>query len=808
MTIRTKTFLLVASAASANPCVAAAQTAPVTQTSATPGAAALDQATGGDIIVTARKKEERLVDVPLTIAVVGAEAIDRANLDNISGIANQTPGFSFKQGFGRTGGGGGAGVRPSVRGMSSVVGAPNAAFFIDGVFVSDNISSYQLDNIERVEVIKGPQSALFGRGTFAGAINFVTRKPTNDLTGRIKLTIGEFDNQEVSGYISGPIVKDVLLFEVNARSYNFGGDYVNAATGVRDIGGQNSINLGGRLLFRPSHNFEAIASFGFSKDRDTAYAYNPQGSLQNNCYAPPIIATVPFPKTNTSRRGFYCGEVKTLASYFANNNALATLGYHGLDRKFYRANLAMAYTTDGGTTLSSNTAFNHNYSITGQDNATLVTAAPSFAIDGSTVEDFSQEIRLASPQNKPIRATVGAYLYIEDVLPGFEVNAATNTRRPYDSPNGVRSKSVFGMIEADISSRFTVSAEARAQSDRIIGSTRVLGPVGGPPAPAINVKEVKFNAFLPRFTARYKLADDLNIYATAAKGNKPGGFNNFPTDASAADIATFTASGFATFQEESAWSYELGFKGRSRGINFAFAAFYTDWKHQQLSRGEAYTRLTGTPNSVVFIQNAGQSRIKGFEFDISGKPANWLYLRLAYTYVDARFTRFFDDTTEEIFDTDGRSAFLSNDQPNPLDVDGPGGGDVSGNRLPQTPEHQAIFTAEINQPLSGNLEFLARGDLAYESRRYSQVDNLNWAGASYNLNASVGVHDDHWSISVFARNLLQDRTPLVVTRILDFNRLLTRVNPLTGLNQTTFFRDFFVSAPRRRQFGVNLAYKY
>jgi len=805
MMITRKTLLLAATAVCAIPTTAPAQTTPVSQTSDTLSAAALAD-NAKEIIVTARKREERLVDVPLTISVVGAEAIDRANLDNISGIATQTPGFSFKQGFGRTGGGGGAGVRPSIRGMSSIVGQPNAAFFIDGIFVSDNISSYQLDNIERVEVIKGPQSALFGRGTFAGAINYVTRKPTNEFTGRARLTVGQYDNLELSGYISGPIIKDVLLFEINARSYNFGGDYKNAASGKFDLGDQHSTNVGGRLLFKPADAFEAIASFGFSKDQDTAYVYNPQGSLKNNCFAPPIIATVPFPRTNTNRRGFYCGEIKTLPSYFANNDALAERGYHGLDRKFYRANLVLTYTTEGGTTLTSNTSYNHNYSITGQDNATLVTAVPSFAIDGSTNQDSSQEFRLASPQDKRIRGSFGAYLYNEDVLPGFEVNAATNTRRPYDSPNGVRSKSVFGMLEGDVTEQLTVSAEARQQYDRIIGSTRVLGPVGGPPAAAINVKEKKFDALLPRFTARYKIHENLNVYATAAKGNKPGGFNTFPTDATAADIATFTSAGFATFDEESAWSYELGVKGRRGGVNFAIAGFYTDWSKQQLSRGEAYTRLSGTPNSVTFIQNAGQSQIKGFEIDLSGKPAPWLYLRAAYAFVDARFTRFYDDTTEEIYDTDGRPGFIKGVR-NPLDVDGLEG-DVSSNRLPQTPQHQATITAEITHPINDKLSFLFRSDLAYESKRYSQVDNLNWAGDSFNLNASLGLQSSNWTINLFARNLLQDRTPLVVSRVLDFNRLMTRVNPLTGLNQTTFFRDFFVSAPRKRQFGINASYKF
>lgn len=693
-------------------------------------------------------------------------------------------------------------MRPSIRGMSSVVGAPNAAFFVDGIFVCDNIASYQLDNLERVEIIKGPQSALFGRQTFAGAINFVTRRPTRELTGRVKLTAAQYDNQEVSGYLSGPLIGETLLFEANARYYTFGGDYLNADNGRRDLGDQQSTNVGGRLLFRPSSNFEAIASIGYTQDRDKGYVYGPQGSRLNNCFAPPIVATVPFPRTNTNRRGFFCVEVEIKPSYAYNIDEIERAGFTGLDREFLRTSLALTASTDSGYSLTAISAFNRNRSVTGQDNTLAASTNPAFSVDESRTKDFSQEIRLQSPANGRIRGLVGGYYYKEDSGRGFQFTNTNRTRRPFDSDDGVRSRALFGMIEADVTEQLTLSAEARYQKETIIGSTEVLGIEGqASPAPT-GVRRAKFKAFLPRFTGRYELGPDLNVYATAAKGNKPGGFNAFPIDAIAGDIAAFTAAGFDVFDEESAWSYEVGLKGRVRKINFAAAGFYIDWKQQQLSRGEAFTRTNGTPNSVVSIQNAGESRIKGLEFEASGNPAPWLFLRAGYTYVDAKFTEFYDDTTEEIFDTDGRPAFRSDDTRNPLDIDGPEGGDVAGNKLPQTPSHQAVFTAQVTAPLSGAVEIFGRGDLGYESKRFSQVDNLNHTGDSWNLNASVGIEGERWSVSLFARNLLADQTPLVITRVLDFTRLLTRVNPLTGLNQTTFFRDFFVSAPRKRQFGV------
>jgi outer membrane receptor protein involved in Fe transport len=762
------------------------------------------------IIVTARKKEENLQDVPLTISVVGAESIEKAKLNNVSDLAMQTPGFSYKQGFGRIGGGGGAGVRPSIRGMSSVVGAPNAAFFVDGVFVSDNIASYQLDNLERVEVIKGPQSALFGRQTFAGAISYVTRKPTNELTGKAKFTLAEYDSVEMSGYVSGPIIKDVLKAELNARYYTFGGDYINADSGKRDLGDQRSVNIGGRLHFTPSDNFEALASVGYSKDTDKGYIYGFQGSLKNNCFAPPLSGSqIPFPRTATSRRGFFCGEVKILPSYAYNNQEIESAGFNGLDRKFFRSSLSMTARTDSGWSLTSVSAYNRNNSITGQDNTLLPSANASFAVDQARTRDWSQELRVMSPQDAPIRGLIGGYYYRQDDLDGFQFTNTNRTRRTFDSADGVRSKSVFGLIEGQFG-QFTASAEVRYQDETIIGSTEVLAPVGSnnatPPAPT-NIRRAKFDAFLPRFAVRYEPSADLTLYATAAKGNKPGGFNAFPVDATAADITSFTAQGFDVFDEETAWSYEAGVKGRFGGLNFSVSGFYTDWKQQQLSRGESYTRTDGTPNSVVFIQNAGESEIKGFEFDISGKPADWLFLRLGYTYVDARFKTFYDDTTEEIYDTDGRPGFLTNDTRNPADLDNLEG-DVSGNFLPQTPKHQAIFTAQVTKPFVDDAELFLRGDLAYESKRFSQVDNLNWAGDSYNLNMSFGVEKPNWSITVFARNLLNDKTPLVVTRLLDFNRLLRRINPFTGLVQTTFFRDFAVSAPRKQQFGVTFEAKF
>lgn len=756
-----------------------------------------------DIIVTARKRAESVNDVPLSITVLTQDFLDRANINSVADLALQTPGFSFREAFGRTGGG-----RPAIRGMSSILGGANAAFFVDGVYVSGNITSYQLDNLERVEVIKGPQSALFGRSTFAGAINFITRRPTNRLQGRVKLGLAQYDQREAAGYISGPIVRDKLLFELDARSFKFGGDYRNADNGRRDIGAQRSNHVGGRILLAPSSNFEADLRLGYARDTDKGYGYAFFGSRNLNCYPPTVVRLIGATPVSSSRaRGYYCGEIRTPDRLAYNNDELAALGYDGLSRYYFRSSLAMTLRTDSGWALTSISALNRTASIVGQDNTLLPSIAPSLTISRNALKDRSQEIRVQSPQESSLRALAGAYFYDEDTRTGYNFDIPTRTKRRFGSGDAVRNRALFALFEWDASSRLTLSAEGRYQWETVKDTQEIAGAASGLPSIPINPREAKYEGFLPRVTARFELTPQVNIYASAALGNKPGGFNNFPSDAQLADIESFRARGFGTYDEEKAWSYELGSRGRLGRMNFGVAGFYIDWSGQQLTRSEPYTRLNNTLNSAPFLINSGKTRIKGIEAELAGNPLSWLYLRLGYSYTDARFRRFYDETTEEIYDTDGRPARLPNRQPNPANTDGDGG-DVAGNRVPQTPAHKFNLSLEASQPVSSAFELFARADLGYESKRYVQVDNLAWAGDSTNLNLSTGVEGKSWRLSFWLENALDDETPAVVTRLVDFSRALFVPNTLAAGNRLTFFRDFTISAPRRRQAGVTLTQRF
>lgn len=789
---------------------------------AKPVAVAEDRAETGEIVVTARKREENLIDVPIAITAVTAEQLERANVDNISDLAFQTPGLSFRQGFGRTGAGQGndGPSRPSIRGMSNILGAANASFFVDGIYVSGNITSYQLDNLERVEVIKGPQSALFGRQTFAGAVNFVTRRPTNELKGRVKLTYGQYDHVEASGYISGPIVADKLLFEVNARAFDFGGDYFNLDNGKRDIGDQRSRNIGGKLIFAPSSNFEAVVNLGYSEDRDKGFAIQLMGSNNLNCFLPQITGTVGgIPQGRGRTTGYFCGEIEIPKNYAYNIDEIEARGFKGLARDAFRSSLKLEYSTDSGWSATSITAYNRSKNQQAYDNTYQPIPSPGFpltgfgpTISGSKVKDISQEIRIMTPRDARVRALFGGYYYKEDDGTRLNYNYQRDARYLLHTDDGLRNKAVFGLIEFDATDRLTLTGEARYQDEKIIGSTEASTAAATTPVgvvlPVTQIRTVDYSAFLPRFTARFEVNDHLNIYGSAAKGNKPGGFNDLPTNARPADVTFFLSEGLDTYDEESAWSYELGAKGAlfDRSLFFSASGFYVDWSRQQLTRSEAYVTTTGTAANAAFIQNAGKSRIKGFEFDVSGKPASWLFMRFAYTMVDARFVDFDDENTERIFDTDGIPSFLANGTRNPADTD-TRNGQVKGNRLAQTPQHQFVLSADAKLPITTSLDGFLRSDLAYESKRYVQVDNLAHTGDSINWNVSAGVERPNWTLQLYVQNLLNDDTPLVATRLIDTRRFISIPNGLGG-RQTTFYRDFLIAAPRKREVGASLTFRF
>lgn len=773
-----------------------------------------------EIVVSARKRNENLIDVPISISAISDTMIENTGINSVADLAQQTPGLSFRPAFGRVGSGqgGGSSNRPTLRGQPNILGIPNVGFFVDGVFVSGNITSYQLDNLERIEVIRGPQSALFGRGTFAGAINFITRKPGNEIKGKFEATRGLNNHSEVSGYYDFPVIQDKLFAEISLRHYERGGDWYNRASKKKDGGDESTENASVKLYYKPSDTFDLEFNVGFSKDVDGTFA---AGFTGINCFLPRITGTVAgIPQAASRSRGYWCGEVNIDNQYdfYSRTDILAKFGLRGVDRETFRTSVK-ANVDIGEWTLTGIGAYNkfrNEQSFESGFNDSEAAGRPvGLSATQDRRRDWSAELRIASPADKRVHGLFGAYYYRENDGAGnngvFGVPAgvipiplgSTNITFAYTptlNDSAVKSRSTFAAVDFEVTDRLRLTAEGRYQIDTIINDQLTNATI---PSNLVNpLLEKDFKKFLPRVTALFKLTPNWNLYGNVAKGNKPGGFNSLPANANAASLALLQSQ-FQAFNEESATTYELGIKGgnETRTLQLSASIYQIDWDSQQLTLPFLYTTTTNTQANSTAILNAGKTKVKGAEIDLNYRPFESLNLRVAYALADAKIVDFVDFETADIYDTDGRVGTF--------DLAGDPNGQTAGAQLPQSPKHQVILSADFRRPLTDNVKGFIRGDLTYESKRYDQVHNLAHTGNSNLLNLRTGIELKDWTLTLWMDNALDDRTPASLTRLLNFGKLISVPPVIPGnVRQTTFYRDILATYPRKRTYGVTAKYAF
>jgi iron complex outermembrane recepter protein len=872
----------------------------------TPAAEAADDA----IIVTARKREENLQDVPLSITAITAQAIEDQGLKSVVDLANVTPGLSYRQGFGRNA------DRPVIRGQSNIQGSPNVAFFVDGVYVTGSITSYNLDNLERVEVIKGPQAALFGRATFAGAINYITRKPDNVFRGKVSGSLGQDGLVDLNGYVSGPIIKDRLFVELDGRISKFGGQYTNAIDASENMGREETRSIGATVRLKPVDELDVVARVGFSRDQDGPFPISRVNRifgqtqpvarvLQNNgainCFAPSLSTTVfgPAPAfrpvANNRARGYFCGEIPTPGTFGSNSALFREAGYpHALDRSVFRSSLRADLDLSGWLVTAIG-AYNHRKQVTAIDQDYSDLRSLGFeTIDKSGTRDYSGEFRVASPAENRVRGILGVSYYQEDDLAGNRSGSLTNSAlgRVFltgDSPSvivlgtgslaGVKNKSIFGQVQADITDRLTISAEGRYQVEDLksvgTSSTTIAGVAF---SRALDLG-VQYKKFLPRVTVDYKLdgdtmVDDAMVYGVVSKGNKPGGFNAgvFNAVYPDAEVARLVGLGLNKFDEETSNNYELGFKSSwfGRKLTLNMAAYYIDWSNQQLTQTIQAQRRDGVLGSVSFTSNVGKSEVKGLELESRLRFSENLSLRFGYALQASKIRNFIADDQADLYITAAELAALNTSAPLPAFVAAPSltgtgltsytpcqgatpaagctaaiityangylatltaatparvtavnallaaKGNAAGNALPRVPKHQVQIGGDLEFPVGDDTKLFFRAQLAYESKRFVQVDNLGWAGDSYNLGLRAGFEVGGFTLTAFMTNALNDKTPVDILRSIDNAQTYFRpaLRPgeatanLGGVNVSSANpRDFAITAPRLSNFGVTASFKW
>ncbi len=760
-----------------------------------------------EVKVTSRRVEEEAQDVPLPITVVSAATIDNKGFQNIQDISRFTPGFTFHESFGRTL------DRPIIRGQVNIIGEPNAAFFIDGVFVEGNISGYDLSDVERVEVIRGPQSALFGRRTFSGAVNFVTKLPTDKPQGSATLQFGNYGQEQARFSYSGPLA-ETLSFRVNAYHDQRDGLFYNSVSGKDDLGGQKTTSLGGSLYWHPTSAFSATLRANYQRDHDQPAGFYRYTLDQANCGTSATGQVYAGFAPIYTGRPYQCGQLKVPDQFAINTPSYSLAGYPaGIKTTALRTNLTLNYYFENGWQATSTTAYNKldDYTALDQDYSGIRGLGGAFeSFSSQPSHDFSQELRVASDQSLPLHGLVGLYMYNQgngwgyqgdlagfNLMPGQPGNSLAPVVTSLVGPNAtVENRAIFGLLEYQFNDHWKASAELRRGQDKIgaVGVSNQVLVINGvltPLSRAYNSTST-FTSSLPRFTVDYKVHDGLNFYALAAKGNKPGGFNAAVEDARLTEESRqdLIDQGLNKFKEETAWTSELGMKSLwlDNRLRINADIFNINWTNQQLTTNIAEQFVNGQTASNSVVSNIGKSKVRGLELEGEFQISSEWLMNFAYTYLDAKINDNVDLDYLNYIGTDN----------------------AKDKYLPGVPANSATLGVTYQGVLANGWGLFGNADADYESSRYGDPTNVNWTGSATTFNFRIGIEPvKNLRISAYVNNAFDNRTTENILRYIDPKMLIAYPNLTTGSGYSINYpRSAVVTARLPRMFGVRMDYRF
>ncbi|MDM7957448.1 TonB-dependent receptor [Blastomonas sp.] len=772
------------------------------------------------IIVTARKTEETLQEAPTTVSVVTAAAIDRLGLDNLTDVAKTVPGLVFDDTFGRDAN------RPVIRGQANILGQSGVAFFIDGIYYSGSLADYDVDTVERFEVVKGPQSALYGRNTYSGAINLISKTPGDTWTGRVQADIAEDDRYEVTANVRGPLA-DGLGIAVGGRLLDNAGAFRNAFDGTR-IGKQQSYSGFGLLQFNNGGAFRASLRANYNVIDDGQPAIFAQPANANNC----------FPDNGALYRGqsrYFCGTIQPQQVNTDYRRQFVDPENVGLESKTLNAALRMDFDFTDALTLTSLTGYNKRtantktdgdysgnsfnmvifaYGATGPAPAPITpprttrftafaTSVQDFTFSNRQVtDDWSQELRLAY-EGERVQLMLGGYYFDQNdvsrdtrvVPPGSLARAQANSAAATASlcaqlptcgiftpiavtaanlPESrnvnafdIENKAIFGSATFDITDTLSISAEGRYAEEKIRQSTLTFN--NGQAIPLPRVVEATFKEFTPRFTLSWQATRDNLFYAVYAEGQKPGGFNSNQA----------ILAGFPTFAPEDNKTYEIGTKNTffDGKLTANLALYHTEVTGYQITQN-----VSVPPNQVSLTRNGGDARVNGAELELLIRPVRNLTVTANYSYVDAKFTAGTDENLGLINDLiDDRLVNCSTGDQFPA-IAGCQSlfGSIRGKRVPRAPEHTMFFDVDYRTPISSDWDFFVGSNVNMISTSFDQVLNFAETGGSVVVDARLGFQSDRFRVMAYARNLFDEDSVAQIIRYADANADLRR-NFIAGL---------------------------
>jgi iron complex outermembrane recepter protein len=741
------------------------------------GAEAAGASEGGadDIVVTARRRDEQLQDVPLAISVLGGAQLDSTGSVNVSRLTQIQPSVQFFSTNPRN-------SAANIRGLGAPFGLTNdgieqgVGIYIDEVYYSRiAVATFDFLDVERIEVLRGPQGTLYGKNTTAGAINIVTRAPTFEPEARLELSLGNLDYVAAKASISGPIVDDKLAVRLAVSKSRRRGTVFNTASD-RWVNEQDNLGLRGQLLWRPGNDFDVTLSADYNRQNPECCAqiYVRTGATQRPLSRQYAALAAAFgyapPSTNAFDR---------LTDLDTPLDAFQELGGVALRAKW----------DVGPGTLTSVTAWRFwNW---GPSNDRDFTGLPITTVSAnpSRQDQYSQELRYAGSSGR-LDYVGGLFAYQQKQhTTGAQEQGPAASRwllNPSSANagnpavlNGLRSENdirletsslaAFGQVSWRVTHRLRLQPGLRLNYDKKIGSY-VAVVTTGTGSTILNSDQrgilapqsysARFSAWNVSgdFTASYDVAKDVLAYATYARSFKSGGINlaGLPLDAANNPIL-----GAATVKPEKVDHFEIGLKTQflDHRATLNLAAFWTSIKDYQAT-------VTNGQLGVLrgYLANADEVRVRGVEADFSVRPVRGLSLYASGAFTDHEYVKFVDAPCPPEL-AGGATATAANPASPPGTPGGfsPANCDISGQWLPGISRWAFSYGGEYGLPanlLGRKGEAYVGFDGSYRSRyssnasRSAYTDIQGYALAGLRLGFRT---DDGWNAFVWMRNAFNAR---------------------------------------------------
>lgn len=674
-----KACLLACTVLAAAPLPALAQTA--------------DTQEGRDVVVvTAQKRDQDIQEVPVAVTALTGEALQDAHVSTVMDLNALAPSLQVKTDDNA------ANPKIFIRGIGLNDFNPNTAsavaIYSDGVYIGSPLAQMgQFFDLERVEVLRGPQGTLYGRNTTGGAINLISRKPSDNFEAMGSVEYGSYNNLTLEGAVGGPITPE-LAYRASGTYLSNDGYTLNRLTGNRG----NDTNRGAarfQLQWTPSDTFDALFQLRYGKsDGGSIWAYN--RSLL------PATAQATGPDGFCAPAYYTSGDCTDLAGYANTSTNLYQGDYHleGKDKvETYGASATLTWDL-GAMSLISVTGYDH----ADRDDVEDTDAGPTDIITARYKAKqwaASEELRLQSNGDNQLDWVAGIYVARDelDTNSYYDVFRVANSGDPLtDLPQGIgvfgwpftqdtNSYAVFGQIDYDFTDKLTATFGLRYSADKKTFHyiSTYASDVGGPSSDLFSIDDSKtFDSFSGKVGLQYQLTDDVNVYGSYNRGYKSGGFFGGQTT---------DPSSLRPYDDELVNAYEVGLKSQLMDglLTANFATFFYDYQELQV-----YT-LVVDPNTNLTVQNftnASNAEVKGLEAELMASPIDGLDLSLGASFLDATYQDFQSQ-----------------------------GDDYSGNTLPNAPEVSLNGSARYEWDIFGG-SAEAQADVTYRSKVFYDTRNV------------------------------------------------------------------------------------